>query len=174
MILHFQQPAHIFRLKGRLLITCRKCFRLIGSLPRRKADWCPVVYGSSSSGAIWARGISHGPDEDFEKLTQVIAGVLSVARHKVRIVTPYFCRRHPDTGIESGSTPRCAGRNSMCPQRITSIFVHWAMPGSALAESRKGLPCLVMAPPFDHSKLMVLTISGRSSVQRTGIREACD
>ena len=50
-------------------------------------SWLP---DPKRSGDIWARGIAHGPDEDFESLSKVIFAALATARERVRILTPYF------------------------------------------------------------------------------------
>lgn len=116
----------------------------------------PWFTDHQSSGAIWARGISHGPDEDFEKLTQVIAGVLSVARHKVRIVTPYFLPEATLIQALNLAALRGVQVEIYVPAKNNIIFVHWAMRAQLWQNLEKGCRVWFMAPPFDHSKLMVV------------------
>jgi len=49
--------------------------------------WFPKI---DRVGEVWARGIEHGPHEQFERLTDLIAAALASAQQRVRIVTPYF------------------------------------------------------------------------------------
>ncbi|MEO6667255.1 MAG: phospholipase D-like domain-containing protein [Nitrospiria bacterium] len=62
-------------------------------------DWCfatrerPTPHRALPSvnlGSAWCRGISSGPNEDFEKLYWIVLGALSAARSHLRIMTPYF------------------------------------------------------------------------------------
>ncbi len=115
-----------------------------------------MVRDHQPAGTIWARGISHGPDEDFEKLTQVIAGVLSVARRRVRIVTPYFL---PDATLIQAlnlASLRGVQVEIYVPANNNIILVHWAMRAQLWQNLEKGCRVWFMAPPFDHSKLMVV------------------
>ncbi|MBN1140959.1 MAG: PLDc N-terminal domain-containing protein, partial [Deltaproteobacteria bacterium] len=49
-------------------------------------------------GSAYCRGISAGPNEDFEKLRWLLVGALDCARQRVRIMTPYFI---PDRDLVS-------------------------------------------------------------------------
>jgi cardiolipin synthase len=50
-------------------------------------NWFPVL---NRCGNVWARGVAHGPDEDFETLSKIIFAALASAQKRIRIVTPYF------------------------------------------------------------------------------------
>ena len=72
---------------------------MIGCLP--PAKHCAATPGfpsRRSTATCWSRGITDGPDEDFEKLRWTLLGALSIARRSVEIVTPYFL---PDSAIVS-------------------------------------------------------------------------
>jgi len=53
----------------------------------RGDSWFPKI---ESRGPALARGVVDGPDENFEKLLWTLLGAISIARHSIRIVTPYF------------------------------------------------------------------------------------
>jgi len=42
------------------------------------------------AGAVFCRAVPDGPDEDLDKLCWVLLGALSVAKRRIRIMTPYF------------------------------------------------------------------------------------
>jgi cardiolipin synthase len=107
-------------------------------------------------GRILARGIAHGPDEDFEKLTHVIAGALAIARRRVRIMTPYFL---PDAAMIQAlnlAALRGVTVEIFVPEINNIRMVHWAMMAQLWQNIEKGCRIYLVAPPFDHSKLMVV------------------
>ena len=53
---------------------------------------------SPAWGQVLARGVTDGPDENFEKFLWTLLGALSIARYSIRIVTPYFL---PDPALVS-------------------------------------------------------------------------
>lgn len=53
----------------------------------RGDSWFPQT---ESAGPVLARGVTDGPDENFEKLLWTLLGALSIARKSVQIMTPYF------------------------------------------------------------------------------------
>lgn len=116
--------------------------------------WFPLP--EPDVGSISARVISDGPDHDMDKMSMAFQGALAVARHSVRIVTPYFL---PDRALIAALNT-CALRgvevDIVLPQQNNLKMVAWA----AMAQMWQVLEwgCRVwMAPaPFDHSKLMVV------------------
>ena len=65
----------------------------------RGEAWFPKL---ERSGPVLARGVTDGPDEDFEKLRWTLLGALSIARQSVRVLTPYFL---PDPEVVSRFEP---------------------------------------------------------------------
>ncbi|MBL8818836.1 MAG: cardiolipin synthase [Planctomyces sp.] len=107
-------------------------------------------------GNTWARGISHGPDEDFEKLTQVLAGALSVAERRVRILTPYFL---PEVSLIQAlnlAALRGVKVEILVPEQNNVVLVQWAMQAQLWQNLERGCRIWFVPPPFDHSKLMVV------------------
>jgi cardiolipin synthase len=115
--------------------------------------WFPDL---QSAGTLWARGISDGPDEDFEKLADTIIGALAVARHSVRIVTPYFL---PDASLIKAlvvAAMRGVVVDILLPSNNNIRLVQWAATAQLWQLLEKGCRIYYMAPPFDHTKLMVV------------------
>lgn len=118
--------------------------------------WFPVL---PSCGEGIARGISDGPDEDFDKLRSVILGALASARQSIRIVTPYFL---PDNELIAGmkiAALRGVAVQILLPGVSNLCFVKWASDAGLAQLLAAGCRVFYSAPPFDHSKLMTVDTS---------------
>jgi cardiolipin synthase len=107
-------------------------------------------------GSILARGVSDGPDEDFEKLRWVLLGALAVARQSVRIVTPYFL---PDPALVSAlnlAALRGVQVDIIMCEQCNLPFVQWASRSLWWQVLEHGCRIWLTPPPFDHSKLMLV------------------
>jgi len=119
----------------------------------RGEDWFPPL---ESAGRVLARGIPDGPDEDFEKLRWTLLGALATARYSVRIVTPYFL---PDQTLVSALTltaMRGVQVDILLPSQNNLPFIHWASRAMWWQVLEHGCRIWLTAPPFDHSKLMIV------------------
>lgn len=116
-------------------------------------DWFPPL---ERSGNVWALGISDGPDEDFEKLTDTLIGALSISRKTVRLATPYFL---PDAGLIqalNSAALRGVDVRIYLPQGNNVPIVSWASVPHIEQLLEKGCRVFFVAPPFDHTKLFVV------------------
>ncbi len=119
----------------------------------RGEDWFPKL---KEEGTVIARGISDGPDEDFEKLRWTILGALSVAQQSVRVLTPYFL---PDQAVISAlniAAMRGVAVEIILPSRSNLPFVHWATFALLWQLLERGCRVWLTPPPFDHSKLLLV------------------
>lgn len=119
----------------------------------RGEDWFPPL---ASAGPVLARGIPDGPDEDFEKLRWTLLGALATARHSVHIVTPYFL---PDQALVSALTlaaMRGVQVDILLPSQNNLPLMHWASRAMWWQVLEHGCRIWLTAPPFDHSKLMIV------------------
>lgn len=117
------------------------------------ARWFPVF---ENHGEVIARGISDGPDEDFDKLRFVLMGAISSARNSIRIVTPYFV---PDNDLITAlqiAALRGVKVQILLPSITNLRMVKWASDASLVELVRTGCEILYTAATFDHSKLMVV------------------
>lgn len=116
-------------------------------------NWFPT---QDRAGMVWARGVEHGPDEHFEKLSDLIVAALSCARDRVRIVTPYF--------LPNASLIQSLGVTAMrgvtveiyIPGENNIALVQWACTAQMWQVLEKGCRVFATAPPFDHTKLMIV------------------
>jgi cardiolipin synthase A/B len=153
---HATQDLH-FRIEGPVVRHLLQAFA---------DDWL-FTTGRAPSGAAWfppleprgpvlARGITDGPDEDFERARLVVLGALACARASVGIVTPYFL---PDAGLISALTiaaMRGVRVDIVLPGVNNQILVHWAATAQLWQLVKRGCRVYYTPPPFDHTKLMVV------------------
>jgi cardiolipin synthase len=102
------------------------------------------------------RGITDGPDEDFDKLRMVLLAALAAARSSIRIVTPYFI---PDSEIVSGlriAALRGVEVEIILPETSNLRMVKWASDAGLEELLQEGCRVFLTRPPFDHSKIMVV------------------
>jgi cardiolipin synthase A/B len=115
--------------------------------------WFPSI---ASAGAVLARGIPDGPDEDFEALPIAILGALSQATRSVQIVTPYFL---PDATLIDAlrvAALRGVQVDILLPAKGNLRFVQWAATAQLAQIVRWGCRVHLSPPPFDHSKLFLV------------------
>jgi cardiolipin synthase len=116
-------------------------------------DWFP---GLDQAGAVVARGVNDGPDEDFERAKFVFHGALACAQHSVRIVTPYFLPDQSLIGALDVAALRGVRVEIVLPQVNNLALVQWASTAQLWQVLARGCRVYLTRPPFDHSKLMVV------------------
>jgi cardiolipin synthase len=121
--------------------------------------WWPKL---EAVGHVCARGLRAGPDADIYKLETILGAAITLARKRVRIVTPYFL---PDPRLQfviAQAGLRGVEVEIVLPQRSDQYVMDWAMRGQ-LRFFRHVKACFILSPgAFDHSKLC--TVDGEWSV----------
>ncbi len=115
--------------------------------------WYPVL---EPVGDTLARCTADGPDEDFDVIRRLILGALAKARRRVRIVTPYFL---PDQTLMAALNVTALSGVAvqiLTPRRSNLRFVQWAAAAQAEQILNGGARLFLSAPPFDHTKLMLV------------------
>ena len=115
--------------------------------------WCPPV---EAVGPSMARGVSDGPDDDFEKLHWTILAALRSTRRHVRIMTPYFL---PDQALISAlNVVALEGvrLDIVLPETNNLRIVGWAMRAQLAQVMEYGARIWLSPAPFDHTKLMLV------------------
>ena len=115
--------------------------------------WYPPL---EPTGAMLARGIRYGPDEDLGEIQLALAGALSCANSRVAIVTPYFL---PDDSIISAldvAAMRGVQVDIILPEKNNLITVQWACTATLWQVLERGCRVWLSPPPFDHTKLMII------------------
>ena len=153
---HPVQDLHFF-IEGPVVAELQRSFAEDWAFTTREIlegeKWYPHL---APQGNGVARGISDGPDEDFDRLRMVILAALAAAQASIRIVTPYFL---PD--VELVSALRIAALRGLeveiiLPASSNLRMVKWASDAGLEELLRQGCKIFMSLPPFDHSKIMVV------------------
>ncbi len=107
-------------------------------------------------GTSLARVVTSGPDQDLEKIRSVLLEACACAHDSITIMTPYFL---PGGEIMSGLTMaaiRGVRVDIIVPQRSDHRFLDLAMRAHIGPLLEAGVRFWQGAPPFNHSKLMVV------------------
>jgi len=115
--------------------------------------WEPTA---ESYGNILARGISDGPDEDFDKLRMTLIGAITAARSHVVIITPYFLPDETVLASINVAAKRGVRVQVLLPEVNNLRLVQWASAATLPRALARGCEVWLTPPPFDHSKLMVV------------------
>lgn len=153
---HPTQDLH-FRIEGPIVAQLQETFADDWYFCVREAlrgdRWFPQL---QPVGAVAARGIADGPDEDFEIFRWTVLGALACAKTSVRIVTPYFL---PDSAMISAlnlAAMRGVDVDIILPSKSNLPYVHWATFAILWQVLQRGCRVWLTPPPFDHSKLMLV------------------
>lgn len=153
---HTIQDLH-FRLEGPIVAHLAEAFAgdwVFTTHERLEGPaWFPPL---EPRGDIAARGISDGPDEDFEALRWALLGALATAERSVRIVTPYFLPDQTLVAALNLAALRGVTVDIVIPEKNNLRLVGWAMLGQIRQVLKFGCRVWLSPPPFDHSKLMVV------------------
>jgi cardiolipin synthase len=121
--------------------------------------WWPQI---DAQGKIFARGLSSGPDADLYKLEQLLGAALTVAKKRIRIVTPYFL---PDARLQFAMAQaglRGVELEIVIPSCSDQRLMDWAMRGHLRFFRYVRAKVIATPPPFDHTKLC--TVDGEWSL----------
>lgn len=147
-----------FKIEGQAVSHLQEAFAIdwaFASGESLGADpWFPPNVGRQ--GATWCRGITDGPDDDFEKLSLTMLGALAAATESVYIVTPYFL---PDAAIVAAlnvAAMRGVDVRIVMPVKNNIKLVQWAATAMYWQILERGCRVYLSAEPFDHTKLFTI------------------
>jgi cardiolipin synthase len=150
------QDLH-FRIRGPVLTQLQEAFaddwQFTTGESLRGETWFPKP---ETIGPVLARGVTDGPDEDFEKLRWTLLGALAIARHSVRIMTPYFLPDQPVVSALNLAAMRGVQIDIVLPAQSNLPFVQWASRAMWWQVLSHGCRIWLTPPPFDHSKVMLV------------------
>lgn len=107
-------------------------------------------------GNALVRTIADGPDREFHKLEWLIYGALSTARHRIRIMTPYFVPDRPLITALVTAALRGVEITLVLPAKNNLPFVAWASRASYWELLKHNIVIVEQPPPFAHTKLLVV------------------
>jgi cardiolipin synthase len=153
---HPAQCLH-FSLEGPVIVHLQQTFAVDWAFATGESlqgeHWFPSF---ERRGDSWARGISHGPDEDFERLGDLMIGALSMAKTSVQIVTPYFLPPPTLQQLLAVTAMRGVKVDILIPAKSNIPIMDWATIAELSPLLAKGCNIYLTAAPFDHTKLMVV------------------
>jgi cardiolipin synthase len=123
-----------------------------GEAPKKPLTSPPPL----ADGEAFCRGISAGPNEDFETLTWIIVGALNSARKRVCIMTPYFIPDRALTIALCAAALRGVLVEIILPQQNNLSFVHWASQDYLAELIEHKVRVFYQPPPFVHSKMLIM------------------
>ncbi len=116
-------------------------------------EWFPEL---QKTGQIMARGISDGPDENYNRLEYSLQAAISCAENSIKIITPYFL-----PGRELIRSLKIAALKDIeveliLPEQGNLKMVEWASRSYFSELLERGIKLYLSPPPFDHTKLMLV------------------
>ncbi|WP_305041887.1 cardiolipin synthase [Geoalkalibacter sp.] len=125
-------------------------------------------------GDAFCRGISSGPNEDYEKLHWIIVGALNSARKRICIMTPYFIPNRALISAINAAGLRGVRVDLLLPSKNNLPFVAWASEAYFWELVRYGINIHLLPPPFVHSKLLLVddefALIGSANIDPRSIR----
>jgi cardiolipin synthase len=115
--------------------------------------WFPQM---EASGTNLARGITDGPDEDFERLRMTLLGAITVASTSITILTPYFLPDATLVNTLNVAAMRGVEVNILLPAQNNLRVVQWASTAQLWQVLERGCRVWLTSPPFDHTKLLIV------------------
>jgi len=152
---HKTKDVH-FKVTGPVIDQINKVFIADWQFASSESLELPAWKNNGKTGSVASRVLVDGPDDNFQKLKLTILGAAQSARHRMRIVSPYFL---PDKAILSAlqlAVLRGVQVDVCVPRKNNLPFVGWAMQANQSDLLDIGVTIYEMPDPFDHSKLFIV------------------
>lgn len=127
-----------------------------GTTPGTDPDAATSPGPPAAPGVALCRGISDGPNEDFQVLTWILVGALGVARERVQIMTPYFLPDRELLAALTGAALRGVQVDVILPEKNNLPLIAWAAQDRLVDVLRHGVRVHYQPEPFNHTKLLIM------------------
>ena len=139
----------------------------------RRATFTPSNSNRTES-AIWTRLILDGPNENLDKMNELLVGVLALARERIWIMTPYFLPGLDLIGALVAARLRGVDVRILLPQRTNVHLAHWAAQHNLRHILARDLAVYLQPAPFIHTKALLIddeyTLVGSSNLNPRSLR----
>jgi len=108
------------------------------------------------NGTAYCRCISQGPNDDLDKISLVMMGVISAAQHEVTLITPYFFPSREMIASLQSAALRGVNVTIILPKKSNLRFVDWAASNLLWELLQHDVKVYYQPPPFAHTKLFVV------------------
>ena len=152
---HATRDVH-FEVRGPVVAQIQAVFVDDWGFAAKERDFRVPAPDAAPAGAVRARTLVDGPDENYAKLAMTLIGAINAARSSVRVVTPYFLPDRTLVNAMQLAALRGVAVEIVVPERNNLPFVGWAMQANQWRLIEHGIRLYLSPPPFDHSKLFVV------------------
>lgn len=163
-----------FRLRGPIVTQVETVFAEDWRFVTGEITPPTVRYAPEVAGKAVCRAFTDGPNEDLDRLTNVLIGAISTAHERIDIMTPYFI---PPPGLVASlqaAALRGVRVSVLLPGRNNLPFVHWATRNLLWELLHFGVDVRYQPPPFVHTKLFMVdkhyAIVGSSNLDPRSLR----
>lgn len=108
------------------------------------------------NGRALCRTIEDGPNEDLDKLALILLGVVSAARRRILIMTPYFLPSRELIAALKTAVLRGVKVTVILPSKNNLPFIQWATTNMLWELLERGVAVYCQPPPFVHTKLFIV------------------
>jgi cardiolipin synthase len=144
-----------FRLHGPVVGQLQQIFLDTWAFMNRSSvDTAPS--DDRAAGGARCRTLVDGPDEDLDKILNVLLAAVASAREQVAIMTPYFVPPRELVGALKAAALRGVDVAVVIPGFNNLPFVHWATRHMLWELLERGVQIYAHPPPFVHSKLLMV------------------
>lgn len=105
---------------------------------------------------IWTRLIPDGPNDDLDRLTNLLVGVMSTARKRIWIMTPYFLPSLDLIGALVAAELRGVDVRILLPEKTNIHLAHWAALHNLRFILDRDLKVYMQPAPFIHTKAILI------------------
>lgn len=116
----------------------------------------PLAADTAADGPQYARVVPDGPDNPFQRTLWILLGALALSQTSVHIITPYFLPNQVLSHALAIAALRGVDVSVIVPASTDIKLVDWAMTAKFQDLLEQGVKIYAGAPPFDHSKMMVV------------------
>ena len=144
-----------FRLEGPIVGQIARVFREDWEFAARESLDIPEATTAPVGDAL-CRTITEGPNEDLDRLVMLLIAAIGAARHRIRIMTPYFLPSREMIAVLLSAALRGIEVTIVLPGKNNLPYVHWAMRNMLWELLERGVRVYFQPPPFVHSKLFLI------------------
>jgi cardiolipin synthase len=162
-----------FEFQGPIVVAMREVFQRDW---RRSggAELKTPVFEKRSFGGSMCRLVPDGPGVELDNLTLAIVGVLSAAKTRVILMTPYFLPNARIVGALQAAALRGVNVSVILPSRCNWPMVRWALNHSVVQLLEVGVNLFEQPAPFAHSKCLLVddayALVGSANIDERSLR----
>ena len=105
---------------------------------------------------IWSRLVLDGPNEYLDRLNDLLVGIISTARKRVWIMTPYFLPGADIVSALVGASLRGVDVKILLPEKSNIFLVNWATQKILPYFVEKDISIYFQPPPFIHTRALII------------------